>query len=139
MQLPEVLGKAGALSGELVKSLYSQEWVIQKILPLLGLGHVKIGEKFRCVLHEEEHPSAAIMGPKQPGDSYLYVDFHERENRKGFPLPLVYYRLKVGKEGEAVEQLPAPSFLVWSLRLLRDAGVIEASEAGGGALAGKCQ
>src|SRR5688572_25917010 len=126
VQLSQVLGQAGALSGELVKALYSQEWVIEKIMPLLGLGHVKIGEKFRCVLHEEEHPSAAVMRPKQPGDPYLYVDFHERENRKGFPLPLVYYRLKAGKEGEGVEQLPAPSFLVWSLRLLRDAGVIEA-------------
>src|SRR5918993_3614732 len=126
VQLSKVLGQAGGLSGELVKSLYSQEWVIEKIMPLLGLGHVKIGEKFGCVLHQEEHPSAAIMRPKQPGDPYLYVDFHERENRKGFPLPLVYYRLKAGKEGEAVEQLPVPSFLVWSLRLLRDAGVIEA-------------
>jgi bifunctional DNA primase/polymerase-like protein len=125
-RLPEELGQAGALSGELVKSLYAQEWVIQKILPLLGLGHVKIGEKFRCVLHQEEHPSAAIMRPEQPGDSYTYVDFHEREKRKGFALPLVYYRLKAGKEGEDVERLPAPSFLVWSLRLLRDAGVIEA-------------
>ena len=126
VQLPQGLGQAGALSGEVVKSLYAQEWVIEKIMPLLGLGHVKIGEKFRCVLHEEEHPSAAIMRPEQPGDPYMYVDFHERENRKGFALPLVYYRLKAGKEGEAVERLPAPSFLVWSLRLLRDAGVIEA-------------
>ena len=124
-QLPEALGQAGGLSGEMVKSLYGQEWVIRKILPLLGLGHVKIGEKFRCVLHEEEHPSAAVMRPEQPGDPYMYVDFHERENRRGFALPLVYYRLKTGKEGEAVEWLPAPSFLVWSLRLLRDAGVIE--------------
>jgi len=66
------------------------------------------------------------MQPEQPGDPYMYVDFHERENRRGFALPLVYYRLKVGKEGEEVERLPAPSFLVWSLRLLRDAGVIEA-------------
>jgi hypothetical protein len=114
------------LSGEKVKALYSQEWVIQKILRLLGLEHVKIGEKFRCVLHQEEHSSAAIMRPEQPGDPYMYVDFHERENRKGFALPLVYYRLKAGKEGEGVERLPAPSFLVWSLRLLRDAGVIEA-------------
>jgi hypothetical protein len=126
VQLPESSGQAGSLSGAVVKALYSQEWVIQKILPLLGLGHVKIGEKFRCVLHQEEHPSAAIMRPEQLGDPYMYVDFHEREKRKGFALPLVYYRLKAGKEGEAVEQLPAPSFLVWSLRLLRDAGVIEA-------------
>jgi hypothetical protein len=124
--LPEGSGQAGALSGAMVKALYGQEWVIEKILPLLGLGHVKIGEKFCCVLHQEEHPSAAIMKPEQPGDPYMYIDFHEREKRKGFPLPLVYYRLKAGKEGESVEQLPAPSFLVWSLRLLRDAGVIEA-------------
>ena len=123
----------------MVKSLYSQEWVIQKILPLLGLGHVKIGEKFRCVLHQEEHPSAAIMRPEQPGDPYMYVDFHERENRKGFPLPLVYYRLKAGKEGEAVERLPAPSFLVWSLRLLRDAGVIEAVKLEAARLPEKCK
>jgi hypothetical protein len=122
----EASGQPGSLSGEKVRALYAQEWVIKKIMPLLGLGHVKIGEKFRCVLHKEEHPSAAIMRPEQPGDPYMYVDFHERENRRGFALPLVYYRLKAGKEGELVERLPAPSFLVWSLRLLRDAGVISA-------------
>ena len=118
-------GQPGSLSGASVRGWYSQEWVIKKIMRLLGLGDVKIGEKFRCVLHQEEHASAAIMRPEQPGNPYMYVDFHEREDRKGFALPLVYYRLKAGEAGEGVERLPAPSFLVWSLRLLRDAGVIE--------------
>ena len=117
-------GKSSSLTGTQIRDLYSQESVIKKILSFLGLGEVGIGEKFCCILHEEGHASAAIMPPREPGDPYLYMDFHERESRLGFPLPFVYYRLKGGDEAKKVKRLQGPSFLVWSLRLLRDAGVI---------------
>ena len=118
-------GIAGSLNGALVRALYSEKAVIEKLLPVLGLGEREIGEKFHCVLHEERHPSAAIMPPALPGGTHDYVDFHERERVHSFSLPYVYYRLKVGPDGEYVKRLNAPSHLVWSLRLLRDAGVIE--------------
>lgn len=116
---------SGVLTGQMVKALYSQEEVIQKCLPLLGLEGIEIGKKFKCILHEEARASASIMPARDPGDAYLYRDFHEREDRRrAFSLPFVYFRLKGGKDAEKVDRLPEPSFLVWSLRLLRDAGVI---------------
>ncbi len=118
-------GVGGSLNGALVRELYSQKAVIEKLLPVLGLGEREIGEKFHCILHDERHPSAAIMPPMIPGEPHEYVDFHERERVKSFSLPYVYYRLKVGPDGEYVKRLNPPSHLVWSLRLLRDAGVIE--------------
>ncbi len=118
-------GVAGSLNGELVRSLYTQTEVIEKLLPVLGLGEREIGEKFHCIWHEERHASAAIMPPLTPGGTHDYVDFHEREHVKSLSLPYVYYRLKVGPEGDYVKRLNPPSHLVWSLRLLRDAGVIE--------------
>ncbi len=118
--------ESGVLTGQSVKTLYAQESVIERLLPLFGLAGVEIGKKFKCVLHDEQHASASIMPARTEGDPYIYVDFHERDEsgRKGFALPLVYFRLKGGKEAEKVKKLPEPSFLVWSLRLLRDAGVI---------------
>lgn len=120
----QALGRAGSLTGAQIRSLYAQESVVKRVLEFLGLGEVGIGEKFHCILHDEEHASAAIMPPREVGDPYLYMDFHERESRRGFPLPFVYYRLKGGPVAQKVRRLPEPSFLVWSLRLLRDAGVL---------------
>ncbi len=114
----------GALDSNRVVALFGEEWVVRRCLDVMGMRHVAIGRKFLCVLpgHEEEHASASIMRPFSPGQPFLYRDFHQREGeRKGFPLPLVYFRLKTGAKGDT---LPTPSFLVWSLRLLRDAGVI---------------
>lgn len=119
-------GQAGSLDGAKVLSYFSQESVVKKILPLLGLGEVEIGEKFHCVLHPEGRASASILRPEKEGDPYMYMDFHEREpGHQAFPLPLVYYYVKRGKPGERIKRLPKPTFLVWALRLLRDAGVIE--------------
>jgi len=126
LPLGEGSGVVGSLDGAKVRALFCQEEVIQKILPLLGLGGVTIGEKFHCVLHPEKRESAAILRPEKPGNPFMYMDFHEREaSRKAFPLTQVYYHLKCGKPGDPVKALPKPTFLVWSLRLLRDAGVIE--------------
>ncbi|ETX03766.1 MAG: hypothetical protein ETSY1_46195 (plasmid) [Candidatus Entotheonella factor] len=124
--LGEGTGQAESLKGADVLSLFSQESTIKKILPLLGLGEVEIGEKFRCVLHPEKRASASILRPEREGDPFMYMDFHEREpGRRAFPLPLVYYYLKRGKPGERIKPLPKPTFFVWALRLLRDAGVID--------------
>ncbi|PON12941.1 hypothetical protein C2W62_36970 [Candidatus Entotheonella serta] len=126
MVLGQGLGQAGSLKGADVLSYFSQESVVKKILPLLGLGEVEIGEKFRCVLHPEARASASILRPEREGDLYMYIDFHEREpGRQAFPLPLVYYYVKRGKRDEPIKPLPKPMFLVWALRLLRDAGVID--------------
>ncbi len=123
--LAEASGKAGSLSRADILAFFSNESIIKKCLPLFGLGEIEIGEKFHCVLHPENRESASILRPEREGDPYMYMDFHEHEGgRKAFPLPLVYYALKRGKPGEPIRDLPKPSFTVWALRLLRDAGVI---------------
>ncbi len=129
---PGVLGQgsgiADSLSGADVLSYFAQESVIIKILPLLGLGGIEIGEKFHCVLHPEERESASILRPEDPANPFMYMDFHERDadGRKAFALPLVYYWVKMQQAGMTpLSKLPKPTFLVWALRLLRDAGVIE--------------
>ena len=119
-------GVRGSLTGADILSFFSQEYVIQKILGVLGIGEVEIGEKFHCVLHPEERESAAILRPAVAGDAFMYMDFHEREEgRQAYPLPLVYFRLLQGREAEPVKRLNKPTFLVWALRLLRDAGIIK--------------
>ena len=119
-------GTPGSLTGADVLAFFSQELVIQKVLRVLGLGEVEIGEKFHCVLHPEERASAGILRPASAGDPFMYMDFHEREEgRQAYPLPLVYFRLLQGPEAVPVKRLNKPTFLVWALRLLRDAGVIK--------------
>ncbi len=126
LSLDEGSGQEGSLKGADVLSYFSDESVVKKLLPLLGLREIEIGEKFCCVLHPESRASASILRPEREGDPFMYMDFHEREpHRQAFPLPLVYYYLKRGKPGEPIKALPKPTFLVWALRLLRDAGVIE--------------
>lgn len=123
--LGEGTGTAELLRGADVLSYFSDESVVKQILPLLGLGEVEIGEKFHCVLHPEKRESASILRPETPGNPFMYMDFHERErDRRAFPLPQVYYHLMRGKPEEPIRELPKPTFLVWALRLLRDAGVI---------------
>lgn len=124
--LGQGLGQAGSLKGAEILSYFSKESIVKKILPLLGLGEIEIGEKFRCVLHPEARASASILRPEREDDPYMYMDFHEREpGRQAFPLPLVYYYVKQGKRDEPIKRLPKPTFFVWALRLLRDAGVID--------------
>ncbi|PON14667.1 hypothetical protein C2W62_27865 [Candidatus Entotheonella serta] len=86
------LGQAGSLDGAKVLSYFSQESVVKKILPLLGLGEIEIGEKFRCVLHPEARASASILKPEREGDPYekatricIWTFMSESRGVKPFP------------------------------------------------------
>ncbi len=82
-----------------------------------------IGTKFRCPFHTPDaHPSAAIIRPTQSGIPFVFADYHADDERKTWPLANVYFALKTGQKPD---RLPKPSLLVWSLRLLAEAGVIE--------------
>ncbi len=114
---------SGPLDGEEVKALFGQWRVVERCLHVLGLPHVRPGKKFRCILHEERHPSAAICPPQTPGQPFLYMDFHHGEGEpQALILPLVYYCRVTGAPTST--RLPEPTLLVWSLRLLKEAGVI---------------
>jgi len=83
-----------------------------------------IGTKFRCPFHTPDtHPSASIIRPTQPNIPFVFADYHAPDGeRKTWPLPNIYFALKTRQKPD---RLPKPSLLVWSLRLLAEAGVIE--------------
>ena len=51
-------GMFGSLDGAAVKSLFGQWEVVQRCLKVLGLAHVRVGEKFNCIIH----PGSASLG-----------------------------------------------------------------------------
>ena len=116
-------GVPGFLDGAKVSALFAEWWAVERCLKVLGLEQVRVGEKFWYILHPEQHPSAAIVPPRHPGEHFVYGDFHHRSAEPLLlPLPLVYYCKMTG--APTTTRLNTPSFLVWSLRLLEAAGVI---------------
>ena len=94
--------------------------VVGCCLPLIRLEHVAIGKKFTCAVHLEKRASAAILAPRDAHETYVYADFHGAE-QKIWPLPVIYWAIKTGKPPE---RMPPSSLLVWTVRLLVDAGVL---------------
>jgi hypothetical protein len=112
---------------ERVQSLLGDSAVVDRVLALPEFAGAKRGAKFSCLLHPpDEHPSAAIMEPREGFPAYNYVCFHGgEEERRVWPLPNVFYALKTGKP---VEMMPAPSLHTWTLHMLVEAGVLAAAD-----------
>jgi len=117
----------GKLTPQQVKNLFTQEAVVEKCLRVMGI-NAQIGTKFSCPFHRPDNdPSAAILRPTKMNPSFVFVDFHLHASdgeRKSWPLPNVYFALKTGQKPK---RLPTPSLLIWSMRLLAEAGIIEPS------------
>jgi hypothetical protein len=124
----DAVGLPGNLTGETVKDLLSQRWVVQRCLALLSIPHFALsGRKFRCVLHKDVHPSASLVPPRSPGEPWLYVDHHcKDEEPRTLLLPLVYFCHVTGQP--TTTRLNTPELLTWSVRLLREAGVLDGAE-----------
>lgn len=75
-----------------------------------------LGKAFRCVVHPESHPSAALWPHRETGVLY-YVEHHYADEKR-LTLPKLYARLH-GWTGP----LAKPSYRTWSLRLDVDAGI----------------
>ena len=113
------------LTGETVKELLSQKWVVQRCMALLKIPHYALsGRKFCCVLHQERHPSASLVAPRNSSEQWLYVDHHcQDDGPRTLPLPLVYFCQMTRQP--TTTRLNTPELLTWSVRLLRDAGVLD--------------
>jgi len=94
-------------------------------MSLLSMPHFALsGRKFCCVLHKDVHPSASLVSPRSPAEQWLYVDHHcKDEEPRTLPLPLVYFCHVTGQP--TTTRLNTPELLTWSVRLLRDAGVLD--------------
>lgn len=105
---------------EFVKKLQRHPAFIEGAMRVLGVGSVRIGQAFRCVLHNERRPSAALY--QLEDGSVLYHDFHRRGGNEWWTLAEVF-AAKV--TGQLRELRGKPEHTVWILRLAVEAGVIE--------------
>jgi CRP-like cAMP-binding protein len=103
-----------------LNNLFSNPTVIRKVARILGIPESQTERGgFLCVLHKEQHPSAHLFQDNR--GRFIYTCFH-RSGRRVRPLPEVYY---VQKTDNTDEQLKGPTFAVWALRLLAEAGVLQ--------------
>jgi len=122
--------RTGVVRAE-IATLFSQEDVVRRCLNHMDILAL-IGKAFSCPFHPpDNNPSAYIRKPNKPGGAYMFVDAH-----KGgvvWPLANIYYAFKTGN---VPEKLPKSSFLIWTVRLLIDAGVLENNDTAVPSLAG---
>jgi hypothetical protein len=82
----------------------------------------RLGSSFRCVLHPDRQPSAALYQTED--GTWLYHDFHAPvRDEQWLPLPIVFAMQK-GRTG----RLSDSEVLRWQARLLIDAGVLSPAE-----------
>ncbi len=115
--------------------LFADVDAVRMILRVLDIPELKIeAGNFLCVLpgHEEQHPSARLFQDRK--GHFTYACFHLRDGYTVRTLPDVYYARKRSKadkllgqeEGVSVEKRRGGStFVVWALRLLAEAGVLQ--------------
>ena len=78
----------------------------------------KIGQTFRCILHEERHPSASLHWDPKTG-ALKYRDWHRKGGEEWYTLADVYASKIAGRE----MRLKGPSMASWFLRLLVEAKI----------------
>jgi hypothetical protein len=115
--------------------LFADVDAVRMILRVLDIPEWKIeAGNFLCVLpgHEEQHPSARLFQDRK--GHFTYACFHLRDGYTVRTLPDVYDARKRSKadkllgqeEGVSVEKRRGGStFVVWALRLLAEAGVLQ--------------
>jgi hypothetical protein len=95
--------------------------LVDRLANALGVPEARYGRPFRCLVHDDARPSAALWRASA-GAQILYHDFHA--GRFGDPawLPLSRVRAHVaGRRG----YLGKPELAVWRLRLAAEVGKVE--------------
>jgi len=111
-------------SASRLRQLQASPAFVEGALRLLGLGDVKMGRKFCCILpgHEERHPSASIG--QQADGAVVYRDWHAP--KRGGPQWWTLGEVFAAKvTGQLRELRGRPEHAVWVLRLAIEAGVLE--------------
>jgi hypothetical protein len=112
-------------TGDQIRELFADEAVVRQCLSACGIApDVVIARSFRCPLHgPDHHPSAAILPPTKEHPTYLFSCHHGHQSApRGVSLPELYYLTVTGHRAGT---LPKSSFLVWAVRLLVKAGVLQ--------------
>lgn len=103
---------------ELFKGMIRDDKTVIKIMQrVFDVEVSRVGKAFKCPLHKENHPSAALYRTDS-GDIGV-KDFHRAGNF--YTLPEFYYEARTGSS----KKLEGATWLIWLIRLLRDSGLIE--------------
>lgn len=124
--------KAGSLDSKRFNSIYFNKDVQKRIATHLGVILPKNGEEygknFRSILptHSDNNPSMGARWVKRKNGGYCLVirDFadHQNDGKNDYNLTRVFMNIQYGRN----YRVPSPTeFVVWSVKLMRDAGVID--------------
>ncbi|ACZ38911.1 bifunctional DNA primase/polymerase [Sphaerobacter thermophilus] len=109
--------------GAALARLLSDPAVLPRVLPLLGIppdANPDRSRAFRCPLGcDDRHPSASLWRHPETG-TVLVRSWHRCRGLEYLTLPMVY----AGQRGRGWRWLRGAALAAWSLRLLRDAGVV---------------
>jgi len=97
--------------------LRSEKAVLELARRVFGVKVSRTGRAFKCFMHEESNPSAALYRADS-GDIGI-KDFHRAG--RFYTLPEAYYTFVTGKD----KKLRSGSFIIWLIRLLREAKFVE--------------
>jgi len=104
---------------DVIRDLDRDPVLVGLVAAHLGVAHAPIGTAFRCVLHEDAHPSAALF--RMNDGCVLYHDFHRSaQSREWLTLGEVYAAQISGHP----RKLNPPEHLTWRLRLAVDAQLV---------------
>jgi hypothetical protein len=95
----------------------SEPAALQLAVALGAPESLRLGESFRCLLHPERQPSAALWRA-EPGAHVLYHDFHAE------PSWLTFAQVRARLAGRS-RPLAPPEAMVWKLRLACEAELLE--------------
>lgn len=108
-----------------VKAALTRTAVALAAMRCIGIHVRRLGEKFCCPIHPEQHPSAALWRDEgDPQSPIMLHCFHDR-GRAWWTLPEVYATYKVGLPRQFKKEA---SWSLWGVRLLADVGCLELAD-----------
>jgi hypothetical protein len=113
-----IYGGTCSPEGEEISHLFRDPVVALACAQALGLPTTRIGQAFRCILHDDRHPSASLFSDPKTG-ALTYRDWHRKGEEEWYTLADVYATEVTGRD----MRLKGPSMASWFLRLLVEAGI----------------
>ncbi len=108
------------LSDGRLREIATDEMVMRYVGQYLGIHDAPLGTAIHCVLHAEDHPSAALF--RDRNGVVMYHDFHEQ----GTPLEwLTLAEVFAAQKTGEVRKLNRPEHATWFIRLLVATGLID--------------
>jgi len=103
-----------------LRAVDADKQFVRLLADFVGVPDVPVGSAFRCVLHPDEHPSAALF--KMDSGHIMYHDFHLQGKPEEW---LTFAEILAAQTTGQVRKLNPPEHAAWKIRLLVAVGLIE--------------